>query len=194
MSTNRRSQRAGWLNYAEAPRGPRGFVLCRQCGVECAGPRRTFCGQACVHAWKLKSDPAYMRRRVFERDRGVCQRCGLDTVEAKNIFESLRWSDDVEPLTEAELAMTKKWRDAWWREAALSGRYTICCRARLIGFDPSRQTWWDADHVLPVVEGGGECDLSNMRTLCQPCHKDATKALARRRARIRKGAQDGRTL
>jgi hypothetical protein len=24
---------------------------------------------------------------------------------------------------------------------------------------------------VPVVEGGGECDLSNMRTLCLKCHR-----------------------
>jgi hypothetical protein len=24
---------------------------------------------------------------------------------------------------------------------------------------------------VPVAEGGGECDLSNMRTLCLKCHR-----------------------
>jgi 5-methylcytosine-specific restriction endonuclease McrA len=32
-----------------------------------------------------------------------------------------------------------------------------------------------------VVEGGGECDLANMRTLCLKCHKLATAELRRRR-------------
>ena len=43
-----------------------------------------------------------------------------------------------------------------------------------------RKTLWDADHVLPVVEGGGECDLSNMRTLCLKCHRTHTAALQER--------------
>jgi 5-methylcytosine-specific restriction protein A len=43
-----------------------------------------------------------------------------------------------------------------------------------------RRHLWDADHILPVAEGGGECDLSNMRTLCLKCHQEATKALRRR--------------
>lgn len=44
-----------------------------------------------------------------------------------------------------------------------------------------RRHLWDADHVVPVIEGGGECDLSNMRTLCLKCHREATAALRRRR-------------
>src|SRR5262249_38303914 len=34
-----------------------------------------------------------------------------------------------------------------------------------------RRQLWDADHILPVAAGGGECDLSNMRTLCLKCHR-----------------------
>jgi 5-methylcytosine-specific restriction endonuclease McrA len=39
---------------------------------------------------------------------------------------------------------------------------------------------WDADHVIPVIEGGGECDLSNMRTLCLKCHRAQTLEIRRR--------------
>ncbi len=46
-----------------------------------------------------------------------------------------------------------------------------------------RKSLWDADHILPVVEGGGECDLVNIRTLCLRCHRVATAAL---RERIRR--------
>lgn len=35
-----------------------------------------------------------------------------------------------------------------------------------------RKSLWDADHVVPVARGGGECDLANMRTLCLKCHRD----------------------
>ena len=47
----------------------------------------------------------------------------------------------------------------------------------------SRKTLWDADHILPVVEGGGECDLENIRTLCLKCHRAATAELRKRRTR-----------
>lgn len=46
-----------------------------------------------------------------------------------------------------------------------------------------RKSLWDADHIVPVVEGGGECDLANIRTLCVRCHRTVTAAL---RERIRK--------
>ena len=39
---------------------------------------------------------------------------------------------------------------------------------------------WDADHILPVAEGGGECDLENLRTLCLRCHRAATRELRER--------------
>jgi 5-methylcytosine-specific restriction endonuclease McrA len=35
----------------------------------------------------------------------------------------------------------------------------------------TRRHLWDADHIVPVAEGGGECDLTNMRTLCIACHR-----------------------
>ncbi len=45
----------------------------------------------------------------------------------------------------------------------------------------SRKSLWDADHIVPVAEGGGECDLTNMRTLCLKCHRVHTAALRERR-------------
>jgi hypothetical protein len=45
----------------------------------------------------------------------------------------------------------------------------------------ARRSLWDADHIVPVSEGGGECDLSNIRTLCLRCHRQATAELRARR-------------
>lgn len=45
---------------------------------------------------------------------------------------------------------------------------------------------YEIDHIVPVVEGGGCCGLPNLRTLCFPCHKQVTKALAGRRAAARR--------
>jgi hypothetical protein len=59
------------------------------------------------------------------------------------------------------------WRSRWEFEREWGGRRNL----------------WDADHIVPVVEGGGECDLSNMRTLCLRCHKAATSELQKRRSR-----------
>jgi hypothetical protein len=48
-----------------------------------------------------------------------------------------------------------------------------------------RRSLWDADHVVPVIEGGGECDLSNIRTLCLLCHERVTAELRVRRLAAR---------
>ena len=51
----------------------------------------------------------------------------------------------------------------------------------------NRRTLWDADHIVPVVAGGGECDLSNIRTLCIRCHREVTAALRAARSEHRRG-------
>lgn len=33
---------------------------------------------------------------------------------------------------------------------------------------------WQADHIRPVYQGGGLCDIDNMRTLCTACHAGET--------------------
>src|SRR5690606_22346474 len=52
------------------PRGPNGRALCRRCGTEVSGRRRTFCSDSCVHEWKLRTQGDYLREQVFQRDRG----------------------------------------------------------------------------------------------------------------------------
>jgi len=44
-----------------------------------------------------------------------------------------------------------------------------------------RRWLWEADHIIAVVEGGGECDLENIQTLCLRCHRKKTKQLRERR-------------
>eukprot|EP01045_Picozoa_sp_COSAG04_P008851 COSAG04_NODE_499_length_13372_cov_8.292398_6_plen_76_part_00 len=35
--------------------------------------------------------------------------------------------------------------------------------------------FWQADHIVPVSGGGGECDLSNYQTLYAGCHESKTQ-------------------
>lgn len=128
----------------------RGRTLCRWCNLEVPARRRTFCSEYCVHEWRLRTDPGYLRERVLERDRGVCAQCAQDTLAAYLHLRKLRG-----PARRVALA---RW-----------GLKTL-----------NRSSLWDADHILPVREGGGECDLSNIRTLCLPCHRAATLALRKR--------------
>jgi len=61
-----------------------------------------------------------------------------------------------------------------------------------LGIPRHRIHFWDADHIVPVVEGGGACGLDNFRTLCWWCHIEETAALAKRRAMVRRDS--ARTL
>src|SRR5690349_12636127 len=128
MSTLRR-RKGGWVEPADLPRGPNGRALCRWCSNEVQGRRRTFCNDACVHEWRMRTNPAYLREQVFRRDRGVCAICRTDTMRTANWLRRLEWR-------------ARK-------------RY---CESLGIPYARARKrSLWDADHIVPVVEGGGEC-------------------------------------
>jgi len=146
-----RTKAGGWVKPSELEKGESGRPLCRWCRTEIPSPRRTFCSDACVHEWKLRTDPGYLRERVLARDAGVCAKCGVDTVALRRDMRRL------------DYAARRKFLRDW----GLS--------------ENSRKSLWDADHIIPVVEGGGQCDLANMRTLCLKCHREATAALRARR-------------
>ena len=70
--------KGGWVDRKSIPRGPNGRGLCRWCSLEVPRGRFTFCSPYCVHEWKLRTQPGYLREQVFERDRGDLRglRCG----------------------------------------------------------------------------------------------------------------------
>jgi hypothetical protein len=57
-----------------------------------------------------------------------------------------------------------------------------------------RTSLWDNHHSLAVIEGGGECSLEMMLTLCLWCHKKETSALKKRLAMEKKCRNHGRQL
>lgn len=145
-----RAMRGGWIDRESIPRGPNGRGLCRWCSLEVPRRRYTFCSDFCVHEWKLRTQPAYLREQVFERDRGICSSCTIDTIAAAR---KLRYSRG-----KSRASLLEHW-----------GLRRM-----------SRHSLWDADHIVAVIEGGGECDLDNIRTLCLRCHRDATLQMRRR--------------
>ena len=45
--------------------------------------------------------------------------------------------------------------------------------------EPKEGLFWQADHIVPVCEGGGETsDMDNFRTLCTACHDAESAKLA----------------
>jgi 5-methylcytosine-specific restriction protein A len=141
----------GWADRDSLAKGPHGRNLCRWCNLEVPGGRSTFCSNWCVEEWRLRTDPGYVREKVLARDRGICAACGVDCLSAERQLKRLRGAAKLK----AQLA--------WGLRAN------------------SRKSLWDADHIVPVVEGGGECDLENIRTLCLKCHRTATAELRKRR-------------
>jgi 5-methylcytosine-specific restriction endonuclease McrA len=105
-------------DWGKPIRDEHGAPICRWCRGPVVWPRRTFCGDACVHEWKIRSSPWYVRREVKKRDKGICRLCGVHVVRARRK--------------------------------------------------------WEADHIVPVADGGGECGLENYRLLCRPCHVRVT--------------------
>lgn len=118
----------------------------------------------------IRCMPSVASSHVRDRDNGVCVICGERTEEKRYVCR--RW---------------------WELLVKIHGRqyaYKFVQYLRKLGWPADEnyfiRRWWEADHITPVIEGGGLCGLDNYRTLCVPCHKKETAKLARRRAEKRK--------
>lgn len=116
-----------------------------------------------MHEWRLRSSTSYLRDCVFDRDRGICALCDTNTVRARRAVLRLPFAERMRAFRE------------------LQQRGTITRR---------RKTWWEADHIVPVVEGG-DSNLENIRTLCIPCHRRVTAELRARRLYSKRAQQSG---
>lgn len=159
---------------------PSGQKLCR--GLLCGGKapvekgRRNWCSGACIEDWRVRNNPGHARWRVEERDKGVCALCGRDCVALeKRIDQRLRRQLNETPANQLR---QRRWRKLLFRLKLLPTTAPF----------GSVRSLWQADHIRPVVEGGGGCGLENLRTLCRCCHKRVTAELAARRARERREA------
>lgn len=139
--------------------GTNGKRPCRGCGADIPPTRQTWCSNECRegHYMALSS---WARRRVRDRDNGVCAECGTDTAKCERILLNLYRREDRHAFADYLQALGQP--------------------------SPSYYGWhyghlWEADHVVPLAEGGTNA-LDNYRTLCVPCHKQATKELAARLA------------
>jgi 5-methylcytosine-specific restriction protein A len=143
-----------------------GRAECRWCKQPVPKGKRTFCGDECIHEWRMRTSPQYVRMIVFERDQGICAKCGMNTPAME-----LKLSD--------LFVKSQELHDRAWH-AMLDKGYSKNRRHGL----------WDADHIQSIRDGGGLCGLDNYRTLCIPCHKEETKKLHKRMAVERKAGRD----
>lgn len=185
-------------------RGPNGRPFCRICAAEVPLGRRTICSVACEEEIRIRAGIG-TREAVDRRDRGVCWACGLDTGRLDRLLHRLRnvcaaratqaallpWGSPLRTpaglLAEQQaVAEDRRAADELARrgvERLGAGELVRWHKGAWAGF-----TWphlWEADHIVPVVEGGGACGLDGLRTLCRQCHVAETRKLRARLARDR---------
>lgn len=141
---------------------------CRWCRQPVTDSRRkTWCSKACVEEY-LAHSPSQQRRQVFKRDLGVCALCGRHCEQTFNRVRLRIQRQDPGAIALRRILMLFRLPLASW-------------------YWP--RSFWEVDHILPVVEGGGgACGLANLRTLCVPCHRKVTDELRARRAQRRRKA------
>ena len=165
----------------QQPKSPEGLPLCFWCKKLVIAPRQTFCSDNCVHEWKLRTDSGYVRGLLFERDHGVCSVCKVDTVALYQAFRA---------ACRAALGNPNAW--SYNHRRPHPALVPVIERLRSLDIDPHRLTFWDADHIVPVVDDGGECGLDGYRTICIPCHKKISGELASKRAAKKRAARDAK--
>ena len=119
-----------------------------------------FCSHECWEQYNTRVGND-IRRKILELEGGVCQICQLDT---RSLYRSVSALEDVNDR----------------RTLLMSTCFKKVTPARMTKMlhHPTFGQFWQADHIVPVCEGGGECDLTNLRTLCTMCHEKETSGLA----------------
>lgn len=184
-------------------RGPSGRRLCRyvHCNNEVPQGRRAWCSDECVHQYRLQAHWNYARQQLRKREKGLCQICGADTRKLKTSLVKL-WKAAVLIGRQNRLQQNLYHLGAYQELGSAYGQITTELTQRgFHGFSLElpqswrpRKAWkepsdlWEAHHILPVVEGGTHSPV-NLRTLCQPCHKQMTRSLATRRKSLNAAAE-----
>jgi len=124
-----------------------------------------WCGKPSKSVWCSDEcrEEAYVRMgyvNLWKRDKCICAKCGIDC----------RW-------LQKQLKLLKQ----------MQSRYFVSTRKELRdAFGPwwsGYNRLWQADHIIPVCEGGGCCGLENYQTLCLRCHKEDTAKLLKTRSK-----------
>ena len=123
-----------------------------------------YCSQECAEEGRVRRGgifaAASIRKQVFALEGGVCQLCGIDAHALYLRVKSLPPAQRLSVLCNAKWTLPK----------------THKALDRLLQ-EPTEGAFWQADHIVPVAEGGGDCGLENLRTLCVPCHVSETAKL-----------------
>ncbi|XP_075843902.1 DNA annealing helicase and endonuclease ZRANB3 isoform X3 [Microtus pennsylvanicus] len=152
-----------------------GRPLCLRCQHPTCQPEQgssawdsRFCSLECQEEFWIRSNNSYLRAQVFAAEHGVCQLCG---VNAQELFLRVR---------DAPKSQRKSLLDAAWTEKLPLEQLNEMLR------NPGEGHFWQVDHIKPVYEGGGQCSLDNLQTLCTVCHRERTAQQAKERNQARR--------
>lgn len=144
--------------------------LCAYCAGDLSAASRvagvisTYCSKECAEEGRLKRGGMYastrIRAQVFALEGGVCRLCGIDAHALYTRVASLTPAERLNAMCNVNWKLPK----------------TSKALDRLLQ-NPKEGDFWQADHITAVAEGGGGCDLENLRTLCVPCHTQETERL-----------------
>ncbi|GMN54237.1 hypothetical protein TIFTF001_023365 [Ficus carica] len=141
--------------------------LCKLCQAPCKSSNAKapeffedlFCNLGCYEEYRIRTSNRSLRQELFQLENGICANCQLD---CHTLVEHIR------PLS---LAVRREYIEKV--APRIGSRKNLLDK---LVKDPVEGNSWHADHIVPVYQGGGECMLENMRTLCVACHYDVTKA------------------
>ncbi|CAH1791115.1 unnamed protein product [Owenia fusiformis] len=128
-----------------------------------------FCSRDCAEASFMKTSREYAVKEVFQAERGVCQMCKFDC-------EHLRLTlSDSASLKERATTIDS----SIYKVLSVSEKQAMIKRPQIKG------KFYQVDHIVPVMEGGGWADLTNLRTLCTVCHKRVTSEQLKNRSKTK---------
>jgi len=162
--SKRRRMGATALKFSDSGKG-----RCRWCDREVPPPKVSFCGKACVHEWRVRRDSQYVRSCLRRRDKGHCSFCGEDAIAIYKKFQNAC-------TVKQKILKDKGLKGKKLKEKMSDFVDSLCAKIMWpkIGKWDREGSFWQADHILGVADGGGECGLENYQTLCTPCHRSKT--------------------
>nr|XP_007157652.1 hypothetical protein PHAVU_002G087300g [Phaseolus vulgaris]ESW29646.1 hypothetical protein PHAVU_002G087300g [Phaseolus vulgaris] len=154
--------------------------LCKLCQKQCQGKNAKrpefledlFCNLVCYEEYRMRTSNRFLREELFKIEHGVCTNCQLDCHKLVK---------DTRPLSLER-------RREFIEKIAPNVAKRKNMLEKLVN-EPTEGNAWHADHIVPVYEGGGECKLENLRTLCVACHYDVTAAQCAERCKAKANAK-----
>lgn len=138
----------------------------------------------------MRTSGSYARRMVFQRDRGICACCKVDTLAIADALMtrwSVRFTQWCLSLSLGSRLLSERQRAAWRKERDRINKQRVKLVANIhpgyrAAVRAGREDLWDADHIVTVIDGGGQCGLDNYQTLCVVCHLDKSTGRSNQKA------------